>query len=312
MVGIMALISIDKFAEDLKLEMIDKNGHEYIDIDTAEVTRPGLQLAGFFDYFASNRVQVIGKVEMSYLAKMDSAGRYDALNKYFEYRMPCTIISQDLTPFDEMLATAKAHRRVLLYSPLYQTSKLEQVLINYLNRTLAPSMTRHGVLMDIYGVGILITGDSGMGKSETALELIQRGHRLVSDDAVLIRRVSEGRLVGEAPEVIRHFMEIRGIGIINIGNMYGVSAVIHSKSVDIVIHLELWDEKKEYDRLGINDESVDILGVKLPKITVPVRPGRNISIIVEIAARNFRLHALGYNALEELYERRQKIFAKDG
>lgn len=195
--------------------------------------------------------------------------------------------------------------RILLKSETLVTSRVEQALINYLNNELAPSMTCHGVLMDIYGVGILLMGESGIGKSETALELVKRGHRLVADDAVTIRRIGDNRLIGEAPDILRHLMEIRGVGIINIEHMYGVSAVIASKSIDLIIQMEFWDESKEYDRFGTDNDTKELLEVKIPKLVVPVRPGRNLAIIIEVAARNLRLKNMGYSAFEELLERQK-------
>ena len=285
----MAKISLDRFTRALNLEVLESCGKDSLEIETSEITRPGLQLAGFFDYFAFNRVQVFGKVEAAYVDLMSEGERLRAFDRLFSYKIPCAVI-----------------RRVLMRSN-QATSKLEHTLINYLVAELAPCITVHGVLMDVYGIGILLTGESGIGKSETALELVKRGHRLVADDAVQIKRVNEQRLVGEPPELLRHLMEIRGIGIINVEYMYGISSVISSKSVDLVIHLENWQSSKEYDRLGDQEDFMEILDVCVPKILVPVRPGRNLAIIIEVAARNQRLKTTGYSALQELLERRNNI-----
>jgi len=303
----MAQFKLDKFIKDLNLTLLESSGREYIEISTTEVSRPGLQLAGFFDYFAFNRVQVLGKVEMAFLKTMTKEQREAAFDHFFSFNIPCLIISQDLEATDEMLRMARKHKRVVLQAGML-TSKLEHSLINYLGVELAPSITRHGVLIDVDGVGILLIGESGIGKSETALELVKRGHRLVADDAVIIKRVTDNRLVGEAPEVIRHLMEIRGVGIINIEHMYGVSAILKSKSVDLIVQMELWDDSKEYDRLGTEEGWLDILDVRVPRIIVPVRPGRNLAIIMEVAARNARLKSMGYNAFNELMERRSNIY----
>lgn len=303
----MAQFKLDKFIKDLNLTLLESSGREYIEISTTEVSRPGLQLAGFFDYFAFNRVQVLGKVEMAFLKTMTKEQREAAFDHFFSFNIPCLIISQDLEATDEMLRMARKHKRVVLQAGML-TSKLEHSLINYLGVELAPSITRHGVLIDVDGVGILLIGESGIGKSETALELVKRGHRLVADDAVIIKRVTDNRLVGEAPEVIRHLMEIRGVGIINIEHMYGVSAILKSKSVDLIVQMELWDDSKEYDRFGTEESWLDILDVRVPRIIVPVRPGRNLAIIMEVAARNARLKSMGYNAFDELMERRSNIY----
>lgn len=307
----MATISIAKITRELDLKVIYDGGKDSIEIASADMNRPGLQLAGFFDYFAHARAQIFGNVENSFLEKMTSEERSKAFEKLFAYGIPFVLLSKNPQPFPEMLEQAHKFGVTVLKSEHLLTSKLEHTLINYLNTQLAPMMTTHGVLMDVFGVGILLMGDSGIGKSETALELVNRGHRLVADDAVIIRKIADDRLVGEAPEIIRHLMEIRGIGIVNIEHMYGVGSVINNKSVDIVIYLEFWDESKEYDRLGLADEHIELLDVKLPKIVVPVRPGRNLAIIMEVAARNYRLKLMGYSALNEITQRRQKLLEKD-
>ncbi|HZJ82763.1 MAG TPA: HPr(Ser) kinase/phosphatase [Clostridia bacterium] len=298
----MTLIPVEHIVNELGLEVIYSPGSQTIDVSVSDTNRPGLQFAGFFDYFAYERIQVLGKVEMTYLENMDPNDRDQQLNKFFQYEFPCLIISRNMGVPDYIEILARKYDRSLLRSSA-STSTLIQRLMNYLGSELAPQITRHGVLVDIYGAGVFIMGESGIGKSETALELVKRGHRLVADDAVEIKKVADNRLIGEAPELIRHLMEIRGIGIIDIKSMYGVGSVINNKPLDIVIYLEFWDEGKEYDRLGLEQEYIDILGVKMPKIAIPVRPGRNLAIIVEVAARNWRLRKMGYNAAQELDNR---------
>lgn len=298
----MISMPIDNIVKELGLEVIYSSESQRIDVNTSDINRPGLQFAGFFDYFASERIQVLGKVEMTYLGTLDPRIRHQRLTTFYQYEFPCLIISRGMEIPDYILELSKKYNRTLLRSNL-STSALTQKLINYLGSTLAPKITRHGVLVDVYGAGVFLMGESGIGKSETALELVKRGHRLVADDAVEIKKVTDNRLIGESPELIRHFMEIRGIGIIDIKSMYGVGAVINNKPIDIVVYLEFWDNSKEYDRLGLTEEYTEILGVRVPKIVVPVRPGRNLAIIVEVAARNWRLKHMGYNAAQELDNR---------
>jgi len=298
----LSSIPIETIIKKMDLEVIYPGKSSSIEIQTSDMNRPGLQFAGFFDYFAYERVQLLGKVEMTYLEKMDPEKREEYLDKFFQYEIPCVIISRNMEVPEYITKYAMKYGRPVLRSKLV-TTNLMQRLINYLNSELAPVITRHGVLVDVYGVGIFLMGESGIGKSETALELVKRGHRLVADDAVEIKKVAPDRLVGESPELIRHFMEIRGIGIIDIEAMYGVGAVINSKSLDFVVHMELWDNNKEYDRLGLEEEYIEILGVRLHKLVLPVRPGRNLAIIIEVAARNWRLKNMGYNAAKELDRR---------
>lgn len=298
----MSSIPIDNLIQALDLEIVYEGKSLSIDIETSDINRPGLQFAGFFDYFAQDRIQVIGKVEMTYLECMESDIRSERLDRFFSSGIPCLIISRNLEVPQYIIRSAEKFGVPILRSKKVTTSMIHK-MIAYLDSALAPKITRHGVLVDVYGVGILLMGESGIGKSETALELIKRGHRLVADDAVEIKKVTESRLIGDSPELIRHFMEIRGIGIIDIKAMYGVGAVINTKAIDMVIYLEFWDSNKEYDRLGLGSEYTEILGVKLPKVVLPVRPGRNLAIIVEVAVRNWRLRNMGYNAAQELDDR---------
>lgn len=295
----MEYVTIDKLIEDLELEIIyEADGMERVKISASEVNRPGLPLAGYMDVFAYDRLQIIGKVEWCYCNSLDYELRFKRFEQLFSYPIPAIIFSRGLEVFPEVIELAQKYNRTVLKTEI-TTTKLVNRLINYLDYVLAPEMIVHGVLVEVYGLGILITGESGVGKSETALELIKRGHRLVADDVVEIKKV-EGELRGQSPEVVRYFMEIRGIGILDIERLYGVGAIKSEEFIDLVIELEFWDSKKEYDRLGLDEVYIELLGEKVPKLTIPVRPGRNIAMIVEVAARNARQKMLGYNAAEEL------------
>ena len=296
------MIIAEEFVRALNLTILSPSKRKGFEAASAELNRPGLQFAGYYQYFAYGRPQVIGKVEMGYLDEMDDALRLERLRQFFSYSIPCIIICRGMRPPDEMVALAVEHD-VPIYGTEWVTTRFFVNAINYLSHELAPRSTVHGVLMDVYGIGVMLTGDSGVGKSEAALELIKRGHQLVADDVVDIRRVNENRLTGEAPETIRHFMEIRGIGIIDIRAMFGIGSVQLSKSIDMVIHLELWQEKKSYDRLGMNDTYTTIMGVRVPEIVLPVRPGRNLAVVIEVAARNLSLKMSGYSAAKELDRR---------
>ena len=296
------MIKIEDFIQNLQLESLYQTKCTEIDIEVPDINRPGMQLCGYYEYFANERVQIIGKVEMAYLEQLNSIQRRHTLDTYMSHKMPCIIIAWNMNPPEELYEIAKEHDIPLFRSKL-KTTRLTLQAIMYLNRELAPHVTRHGVLVDVYGVGVLLTGDSGVGKSEAALELVKRGHQLCADDVVDICRVADDRLIGESPEMVRHFMEIRGIGIIDIRAMYGISAVVRSKSIDMVIHLEKWDSEKTYDRFGLTEETTDILGVNVPYQVMPVKPGRNLAIIIEVAARNLSLKRMGYSAAMELDRR---------
>ena len=293
----MAKVKIENFVKDLDLDIIYKGENETIDIVSSSINRPGLQLAGFLDYFAAERIQVLGKVEISYLTQaLDEDQRRKALESLISQEIPAVIISRSQDSLNDIIIEAAQKHNCPVFISKLVTTKLIHKCVMYCDKILAPSITRHGVLMDIYGVGILLVGESGIGKSETALELIKRGHRLVADDAVEIERTSDEQLIGKAPLAVRHFMEIRGVGIIDIRQMYGVGSVLNEKMVHMQIEMEAWDPGKVYDRLGLSEELGTILGVKIPRITIPVRPGRNLAIIIEVAARNYRLKKMGYNA----------------
>lgn len=293
-------LKITDFAKVMELEILHL-GKEYMTLSTTNINRPGIQLTGFYTHFGADRVQIMGEMEFAYLRNLTPEERYKSLDKYFSYPLPCLILSTNLEPFPEMMELVQKHQIPLLRSKL-RTTLIFNNVIAYLNEVLAPTMTMHGVLVDMYGQGVLITGKSGIGKSETALELIQRGHRLVSDDAVIVKLVND-RIIGTSPEITRFFIEVRGIGIIDVKTMFGIGAVKLTKVIDMVVHLEQWDERKAYDRLGGEPELTDILGHKLPKITVPVRPGRNMAVILEVAARHQRLKDMGVDTLDELNRR---------
>lgn len=270
-----------------------------IRITVEDVARPGLQLAGYFDHYEPMRLQVMGNVEMSYVDKLQPKERGAIFDRLFSYKFPALLIARDIPPHAECLQMAQKHNVTVLRTK-EATSTIVSTIITYLKAALAPRITRHGVLVEVYGEGVLLMGDSGIGKSETALELIKRGHRLIADDAVEIKRIDRKTLVGTAPELIRYYMELRGIGVINVRHIYGVGAVKPEADIDLVVRMEPWIEGKAYDRLGLTDEEEGILGVSLPRVTVPVRPGRNLAVIVELAAMNNRQKKMGYNAAETL------------
>ena len=271
---------------------------ERIMISNAEVNRPGLALAGFFEKFEQSRIQLIGLAEYSYLLERDEPRRSAKIDDFFRHKPVAVVLTTDLQPFDRMREMAEANGVPLLITK-EKTSSFMAALIAHLNVQLAPRITRHGVLVEVYGEGLLLLGDSGVGKSETAIELVKRGHRLIADDAVEIKRVSAKRLVGEAPAIIRHYVELRGIGIVDVRRLFGMGAVKNSEGIDLVINLEPWVQGKMYDRLGLDSQTMDILGIEIPSITIPVKPGRNLAIILEIAAMNNRQKKMGYNTAEE-------------
>ncbi|MBQ8718245.1 MAG: HPr(Ser) kinase/phosphatase [Clostridia bacterium] len=271
-------------------------------VTTPEVSRPGLALAGFFEMFESARMQLIGNAEWRYLSLLSEQEREETINRFISKHPVGVLFTSGLAIFPAMEAACRAHD-IPLFRTTEKTSPIMAAMIASLNVHLAPRITRHGVLVEVYGEGILILGDSGVGKSETAIELVKRGHRLIADDAVDIKRVSAKRLVGSAPDLIRHYVELRGIGLIDVRRLFGMGAIKETESIDLVINLEPWVQGKMYDRLGLESETVDILGLKIPAITIPVRPGRNLAIILEIAAMNNRQKRMGYNTAEEFNKR---------
>ncbi len=298
-------VTIEKLAEQMKLvnaiPEIDMKGKRVV---TSEINRPALQLTGFFEHFYSERVQIIGYVEYTYLAHLSKEEKIPVYEKFLSYHVPCIIYTTMIEPDEDMLRLARQYE-VPIFTTKKTTSDFMAEIIRWLNVELAPCISIHGVLVDVYGEGVLIMGESGIGKSEAALELIKRGHRLVSDDVVEIRRVSDVTLVGSAPDITRHFIELRGIGIIDVKTLFGVESVKNTQSIDLVIKLEEWDRDKQYDRMGLEEEYTEFLGNRVVCHSIPIRPGRNLAVIVETAAVNHRQKKMGYNAAREFYNRVQ-------
>ena len=308
--GCMAGIALTRIIEKMKLDNLTPE----IDvkkkkITLAEINRPALQLTGFFENFDASRLQIVGYVEYSYMEHLTDEQKRESYEKLLEHDIPCIVFCRELQPDPIFLETAIKHN-VPILSTKKTTSSFTAEIIRWLGVKLAPCISVHGVLMDIYGIGVLITGESGIGKSEAALELIKRGHRLVTDDVVELRKVSDDTLVGSAPDITKHFIELRGIGIVDVKALFGAAAVMDTQQVNLVIHLEDWDKDKEYDRLGLEENYIEYLGNKVVCHTLPIRPGRNLAIICESAAANHRQKEMGYNAAQELYTRVQNSIAK--
>lgn len=305
-------VAITKMAQALDLKNMtpdmDLSG-KYVTLP--DINRPALQLTGYLEHFSAQRVQIIGYVEHTYLEHLTEEERNFAYERFISSKIPCVIFSTKTKPSEKMLELAYRYD-VPTFITDRTTSNLIAEAVRWLGVELAPCISIHGVLVDVYGEGILITGESGIGKSEAALELIRRGHRLVSDDVVQLRKVSDATLVGSAPDITRHFIELRGIGIINVKTLFGVECVKDTQSVDLVIKLEEWDRDKEYDRMGLNEEYIEYLGNKVVCHSLPIRPGRNLAVIVEAAAVNHRQKKMGYNAAEELYKRVQDNITRKG
>ena len=268
-------------------------------VTTADVNRPAMQLTGFYNYFDPRRIQIMGRVESTYLDTLSTEERLRTFERFMQYDICALVICHGVPAFPECIEMARRYNRNVFITEM-DTSEFQADLIHSLQKYLAPRVTVHGVLVEIYGEGVLLMGDSGIGKSETALELIKRGHRLIADDAVEIRRVSRDQLIGAAPELIRYYMELRGIGVVNVRHLFGMGSVKPESSVDLVIMMEPWDDQKAYDRLGLTSESAEFVGVTIPQVTIPVRPGRNLAVIMELAAMNNRQKKMGYNAAEAL------------
>ena len=279
-------------------------------IKTAEINRPALQLTGYLEHFANERVQIIGYVEYTYLEHLPREAKLPVYEKFLSYHVPCIIYTTMTEPDEDMLRLAEQYE-VPVFMTKMTTSSFMAEIIRWLNVELAPCISIHGVLVDVYGEGVLIMGESGIGKSEAALELIKRGHRLVTDDVVEIRKVSDATLIGSSPDITRHFIELRGIGIIDVKTLFGVESVKNTQSIDLVIKLEEWDREKEYDRLGLEEEYTEFLGNQVVCHSLPIRPGRNLAVIVEAAAVNHRQKKMGYNAAKELYNRVQNSIMKN-
>lgn len=295
-------VSLKRIIEEIGLkEYYVPQDPENLFVYSNSIDRPGLQLIGHMDYFDDTQIVVLGMTEYSYMKNLSGVERLKCIEPILSRRPPAVIIARDITPTDVMLSCAKKYE-VPVLTTTDDTSALTAALVSFLNVELAPRITRHGVLVEVYGEGCLLIGNSGVGKSETAIELIKRGHRLIADDAVEIKRVSKKSLVGSSPENIRHFIELRGIGIINARRIFGMGAVKVSEKIDMVINMELWDSTKVYDRMGMDNEYMEILGIEVPVVTIPVKPGRNLAIIIEVAAMNQRQKKMGYNGARELLQ----------
>ena len=307
----MGSVALSKIVEQLDLKNVTPEVDiGKIRITLPEINRPALQLTGYFDHFDSKRVQIIGYVEYTYLEHLSRERRLEVYEQFLSYDMPCLIYTTKTTPDEDMLRMA-IERNIPIFTAHKTTTSFMAEIIRRLNVELAPCISIHGVLVDVYGEGVLIMGESGIGKSEAALELIKRGHRLVSDDVVEIRRVSDDTLVGSAPDITRHFIELRGIGIIDVKTLFGVESVKDTQSIDLVIKMEEWDKNREYDRMGLEEEYTEFLGNKVVCHSLPIRPGRNLAVIVECAAVNHRQKKMGYNAAKELYNRVQNSLMRN-
>ena len=296
-------VSLDKIISEFNLESLYlPELPENINISCTRVNRPGLQMVGFYNYYEQARLQIIGKVEHLFISQMEKGERERRLEDFFRSSPAGIIVTTSLDVSTEVIALAEKYKVPLLRTTV-KTSEFMAALIAYLNVQLGPRITRHGVFVEVYGEGILLLGDSGVGKSETAIELLKRGHRLIADDAVEIKKVSATALVGRAPEIIRHYVELRGIGIVDVRRLFGMGAVKESEKIDLVIKLEEWDNNKMYDRLGLDDQTEDILGINVPCITLPVSSGRNLSVVIEVAAMNNRQKRMGYNTAQEFNKR---------
>lgn len=306
--------SLKQLVSDFGLEIIHKGSDYDTQVVTiSDVNRPALQLVGFYDYFDDKRLQILGMSEIKYLNRVSEEDRQRIFNRLMSYEFPALIVARNMVVYPELLDMARKHGRTLLRTEM-DTVEATSRIIDYLNRALAPQITRHGVLMNIYGQGVLILGDSGIGKSETAIELLKRGHRLVGDDAVEIRRISDS-LYGSAPELIRHYIEVRGVGVIDVQQLFGMGAVQFDTEIDLIIQLEQWQEGKFYDRLGLGDDTYSILDIPLPIVTIPVRPGRNLAGIVEIATMKNRQIKYGFNPARDFvtqYDSKVDAMMKEG
>ena len=302
------MVTLNKFIKDLNMQIIyAPEGYENIEIKSNEINRPGMQFCGYYKKFKDGRIQIIGIQEWEYLKELSPEDRKEALEKLFKRDFPAIIFSNNNFVFYEVTELAKKYG-VTVLSTARNTTRLITDMILYMDIMFAPKVRVHGVLLDIYGVGVLITGESGVGKSETALELIERGHKLVSDDSVIVRNIG-GALKGRSPEVTKYFMEIRGVGIVDVGRMFGIGSVMDERPIDLIVKLELWDEEKDYERLGIDDRTVKVLGQDVIEYNIPVRPGRNSALIIEAATKSYKQKMYGYNPGIELNERIMKQIA---
>ena len=301
-------VALSKLVEEFNLTILhESTDYPSIRLTVEDVARPGLQLTGFFDHYEPMRLQVMGNVEMSYMAKQSEAERNRVYDRLFSYRFPAMLIARGIQPDEQLMAMAVKHNITIL-STQQRTSAITSGIITYLKNLMAPRISRHGVLIEAYGEGVLITGESGVGKSEAALELVKRGHRLIADDAVEIQKVSSNSLIGTSPELIRNYIELRGIGIINVAKLFGIGAIKMDNEINLVINIVPWNTHENYDRLGLEDHYTEILGVNVPMYTIPITPGRNLAMIIEVAAMNNRQRRIGYNAALEFTEQINRHF----
>lgn len=308
MAGTSYSVKLSTLVDEFKLEILRGcSGHEDTPIVIEDVNRPGLQLTGFFDHFDPKRIELLGLVEHTYLAGISPEARREAFEKLFNYPIPALIITRSLEPYPECMEMAEKYDRTILRTS-ETTSTFMSALIGFLSASLAPRITRHGVLLEIYGEGVLLLGESGVGKSETAIELVKRGHRLIADDAVEIKRTENKRLLGTAPALIRHYIELRGIGVVDVRQLFGMGAIKEQQEIDLIINLEQWRNDKVYDRLGVESLYTSVLDVQIPTLTVPVQPGRNLAVIIEVAAMNNRHKKMGYNAALEFTQQINEHF----
>ena len=305
----MKFITAEKLRKDLGLEKLNNIKSQGARIKTTEINRPGIQFSGFFDGFPYSRIQLVGKIEKQFLNTLAKERREEIFENFFSYDIPCIIISRQLEAPIELLKAAEKHQKNVFRSSL-NTTKLLNILTNYLEDCLAPTTRIHGVLMDIHGIGTLITGKSGIGKSEAAIELINKGHLLVADDAVEVKRIGQEYLTGYAPDITRYMLEVRGIGIMDIKTLYGVGAIKFRTNINLVIRLEEWDINEPYDRLGLDERYREILGIKVAEVVIPVKPARNIAVIAEVAAKNYRLKNMGYHSAKSFSDRLTKYLTK--
>lgn len=298
----MSNVRVNELIEHFNLKLVSGEKGIGREIIVSDISRPGLEIAGYFTYYPRRRLQLLGRTELSFFNELSTDERYKRTSQLCTAQTPCIVISRGIEVPEEFVVSSNKRNVPILQSKM-KTTRLSSMITNYLESRLAPMTAVHGVLVDVYGVGVLITGESGVGKSETALELVKRGHRLVADDSVEIRQEGENELVGSAPELIQNLLEIRGLGIINVMTLFGAGAVVNAKQVSLVIHLELWDNNKVYDRLGLDEEKTKLIDTEVPRLVLPVRPGRNIAVIIEVAAMNFRLKNMGYHAAQQFSDR---------
>ena len=304
-------VPLTSIVEEFGLQVVyAATDYHSIRLTVEDVARPGMQLSGYFDHFEPSRLQILGNVEVSYLKRLSESDRRVIFDRLFSYKFPALLVARNLEVSEQCLEMAKKHNVSILRTH-EATSTIVSAVITYLKDALAPRITRHGVLMEIYGEGVLLVGESGIGKSETAVELLKRGHRLIADDAVEIRKSTRKTLLGSAPDLIRNYVELRGIGIINVAKLFGMGAVKLENEINLVVNIVHWNPQEVYDRLGLEDQYMDILGIQIPMNTIPVTPGRNLAVILEVAAMNNRQRKMGYNPAKEFTEQINRHFEEN-